>query len=211
MKKRLTFAVIGAAVLLLVAALFIKQALISSFLVGVSGNLVAVAVGIVIVNHYLENDARKRAVQALFALSTQTINGFHNTWLDLCWARFGKDEYGKLATEYINSGGRPEALRTESKDALYEIYVNSTELHEAIRRLDEALTELSRLAGWSLDPDILAGSLEARSSIGRLHATTCDGSRKAVDAVTEHILDIDIGTGKARFTLKKIAGLPVEE
>lgn len=190
-----------------VVAFFVTRAPWNSFFLGLSGNMITLALGIVIVNQYLESRTRKSAVRSLLAMSDQYIASFHNYWLNLCWAKFGRDQFGDIAEEYISSNGRPNALRDDVRESIYDIYKNNTQLHEHIRKLEEALIELSRMAGWSLDPSILESCLNARTSISKLGAVPLDDSSKSKSKITEHLLDTDLQTGMVRAALMNVAGV----
>lgn len=189
----------------------ITQPECNNLLVGLAGNLFAVALGIVIVNQYLESSSRKRAVKALLTLSDQVIAEFHNHWMNICWAEFGRDKYGEIAAEYIRSNGKPEAIKEEVRHQIYAIYKDDLVLQNYVRKLDEVLAEVSRLAGWSLDPSFLAECLRGRIAISRLFSTILDGSILAVNSVTEQILDIDLLANASRQMLIQMAGIKTED
>jgi hypothetical protein len=208
MKLRLAAIISVAAAILFGLSFFVIQPQINSLLIGLAGNLFAVAVGIVIINQYMESRERKEAVMGLFILSGQAISTFHNEWLKQCWAKFGRERYGDIGTEYTNAKGDPTALTQDVRQQIYEIYVQDAETQSNVRKLDEALAELSRLAGWSLDPRILSECIRARIAISRLVATSLDGSPEAATAVAEHILDIVNNANGVRDLLMHIAGIP---
>lgn len=211
MKIRYAIFVALSGAICLALSFVVFQPQLNAFLIGMSGNLFAVAIGIVIVNQYLESDARKGAVRALLLLSEHAITEFHNNWLDTCWARFGRDTYGGIFSEYLRAGLMPDALRDDVRNTIYDLYVNNPQLQQHTRDLDNVLSELSRLAGWSLDPEILEECLHARTAIARLNAIERNGSPEAIREVTEHVLDIDIHTGHARSLLMKVGGLKDED
>lgn len=191
----------------LVGSFYVETTQWQSFLVGMAGNLVAVALGIVLVNQYLESNARRGAVKALLMLSEQSVTAFHNRWLHLCWSRFGRDEYVKINDEYMKANGAPDALKEEVRHDIYDVYVANPDLQNLIKALDEALTELSRLAGWSLDNSLLEESLKARVSVSKLLSVVIDDSVESRSLVTEHVLDIDLFTGAVRQRLMELAGV----
>lgn len=69
-------------------------------------------------NLYLERSSKKGAVKALFALSQEAIAEFHNTLVRLCWAEFGKEEFGRLIKEFSNAKGDVDALKMKSAKRL---------------------------------------------------------------------------------------------
>jgi len=191
----------------LVGSFYLTTPQWQGFAVGMAGNLIAVAIGIVLVNQYLESSARKGAVKALLMLSEQAIAAFHNRWVTLCWSKFGRDGYGKIGEEYLTANGKPDALKDEVRRDIYDIYVANPEIQNLVKALDEALAELSRLAGWSLDNSLLEESLKARISVSKLLSVVLDGSVDSRKLITEHVLDIDLFTGAARQRLMELAGV----
>jgi len=211
MKSLVAVIVFLSAIAFFSLSFFITQPQINNLLIGLAGNFVAVSLGIVLVNQFLESRARKGAVKALLLLSEQAINAFHNRWLTLCWAKFGRERFGDIGSEYAAARGDPKALPEDVRKALYEIYKQDTETQSNIRKLDEVLTELSRLTGWSLDARVLEECLNARIAISKLLAVTLDDTPEAAEAVTEHLIDTDYCSNIARFRLMKIAGIPEEK
>ena len=155
----------------------------------------------------MERNARKGAVKSLLQLSDQAFSAYYNRWLELCWDKFGRDEFGKLGQEYINSDGNPEALRQSARDGIYSIVEDNADLVVLLDSLEETLTELIRIAGWDLDPRLLQTCLDARISIGALRSTKRDDEQVAKNGVTEHIMDIGIHTTTARNLLMELAGI----
>jgi len=178
-----------------------------SVLLHIFGTLLAVTIGLVIVNIFLENRARRDAVKSLLLLAADAIQDFHNGWLDLAWAKFGRDQYGDIGNEYMKSDGKPEALKKSVRSDLYGIVKGNALLLKHIEALDEAMTELSRMGGWSLDPSLLSHCLDARKSLGKLKRATFDDKDESIDYVAEHILDADIRSQMARTRLMELAGI----
>ena len=174
------------------------------------GTFVSLALGLIIVNVYLESAAKRQAVRSLFQLCNESIARFHNQWLNLCWAKFGRDGFTELGLEYIKSSGKPQALKKDVRDAIYNLVKGNTSLLLLIDRLEETMTELSRMAGWSLDPNLLSACLEARLAIARLKASTWDDTDATIDHVTEHIIDVDLMSQHARHILITLSGTKTE-
>jgi hypothetical protein len=207
MKTKLAFLCLVSGAAIAVGAYFIAHTLLQSFLLGLSTNVIALGIGILIVNRVLENDARKSAVRSLLILSERAISDFHNPWLSICWSKVGREEYGRVTTEYLKSGGKPTALKEQDRKIIYELYKLNPVIHQKVAALDETLVELSRMAGWSLSPELLTYCLQARISISRLRAQALDDSLDAQTSVTEHMFDIDAHSGLARSELQQLAGI----
>jgi hypothetical protein len=197
--------------LTLTLAYFCSSPFWQAFLTNASASFLAIGFGLILVNIYLEKSARKGAVKSLLVLSNRAMVSFHNKWLDLCWAKFGRDEFGKIGQEYIESDGKPEALKQSVRKDIYDLVKNSNDLRSSIENLEESLTELSRMAGWDLDARLLEACLDARISISRFKSIEFDGSEADIDKVTEHIFDIDIHIQNARSLLMDLAGISDED
>ena len=181
--------------------------LLQSFLVGVSSSLVVAAMGVIALNFYLENSTRRSAVKALFFLSQEAIAKFHNHWLEVLWARFGRTETGQMFDEFHKASLSPSALKKESRDYIYSLYRDNPEIRQNIVGLENSLAELSRMMGWSLDPKVLRACLAARTAIAELSIVTLDDSDEVVDAVVKGLMVVDALSQVARSSLAKIAGI----
>ncbi|WP_254459735.1 hypothetical protein [Xanthomonas sacchari] len=211
MKKR--FAAIAAifGVAALVVAYRVTNTTTAGFLSGLAGNLLSLALGILIVNLYLENKSKRSAVLALLSVTQHHVAAFHNHWISTCWAHFGKDRFGQIAKEYLGSGGKPIALSEATRKEIYHLYNGDQTMQKYLLNLDESLTELSRLAGWSLNPDILEASLKTRLSISQLREISLNDSPDAYTQVTEHLLDTDISCGIVLKSLMDVAGVQFKD
>lgn len=206
-RLKVAFALGLLAGLTFLAASLVTSALSQSFLVGISSSLVVASIGVVALNFYLESRIRKQAVQSLFFLSQEAIAKFHNHWLDVLWARFGRTETGQMFDEFRNAGLSPAALKKESREYIYREYRENPEIRQNVVGLEASLAELSRMLGWSLDPKVLGACLTARTAIAELQAVSLDDSDEAVDAVVKGLIVIDGLSQAARSTLAKIAGI----
>jgi hypothetical protein len=175
--------------------------------INVGTSFMSLGVALLVVNVYLERSSRKGAVTSLLVLGHTAIADFHNFFLERCWSQFGMDEWSKAYGEYMKSEGDPSAVRQDVRDFLYDLAKSNAGMRTRVDRLSETLSELSRLVGWDLDPDLLRACLESRTAIYRLHDVEYDDSDKSKAAVTEHLLDADVHSQVARKLLMKIAGV----
>ena len=205
--KRLAFSTIVAGFVCLVLAYYSSYEFASSFLLGMSGNLIALGLGVIAVNIYLDNKSKRSAVRALLGVTQHHVTAFHNAFLTASWAHFGKNAFTDTVKEYMGSNGNPEALSQATRDDIYQLYKDSPNLQQLLVGLDEALTELSRLAGWSLSPDVLEASLKTRLSISKLRSADLDDSSESKTYVTEHLLDTDIQSALVLQSLANVAGI----
>jgi hypothetical protein len=207
MKRLLVTIALGGAAVFLLGAYFSRSQFWQAVLINSSTSFMALGVGLIFVNIYLERHARRGAVKSLLVLSDQALAQFHNAFLNLGWAKFGRDEWGKIQEEYIHSRGKPTALRQDVREFLYEMAKSNEDLKARLEKLLDTLTELARMVGWDLDARLLQACLDSRISIGRLKDIKYDGSDDSKNSATEHLLDIDIHSGLARYLLMTIAGV----
>jgi hypothetical protein len=206
MKRRLFFIAIGIGALCFAAGYFVTNESLRSFLIGLSTNFIAIGVGIVFINYYIESDSRKGAVTALFILTDESIANYHDSLLERGWSKFGQEKFSSILDEYTSAALDPSALSGDVRDFLYDLYKQPA-FSKTVNDLDESLTELSRLSGWNLDADLLKYCLEARISVTRLKSLTLDDSSTTKTAVTEHLLDLNLKTSTARYILMRLAGI----
>lgn len=206
-KRLIALGAFGAAALTLYLARIITDTFWQEVALHVFALFLALAVGVIIVNVLLENRARQNAVRSLLFLAHDAVKDFHNEWMDLVWAKFGREDYGKIGDEYFKAKRKPEALKQSVRSDIYFIVKGNAALLARLEVLDEAMTELSRLGGWSLDPSLLSSCLDARRSIGRIKRAAFDDRDESKDYVTEHILDTDIHSTRARRRLMELAGI----
>jgi hypothetical protein len=204
MKRRVIVIVALLGLLCFGLSFVISQRQWGDFLIGLAGNLIALAVGSWLVNQFLESDGRRRAIRALLILSEESINDFHQHWLALRGSGFNPADEPSRSQESDNADAAA-ALSDADRKRLYALYKDNSEFREQVKSLDETLIELSRLAGWSLDPEVMEACLKARTAISRLGTVVLDDSASALADVSKQLLAIDVQTEKARRKLKRIA------
>lgn len=182
-----------------------------SFLAGLSSSLVVLGIGILAINLYLESASRKNAVKALFMLSQTAIAEFHNDFLRASWAKFGREEFGRIVQEFMKAKQDVSALKKDVRTAIYDLYVNSPTLKSRVMELENVLSELTRMVGWSLDARLLTACLLARTTMAEIRSTELNGTDETIDAITKHILRLDKTTSAARKSLMALAGIKEED
>lgn len=194
----------------IVSAYFTPHAVTTSFLSGLSGNFISLAIALFLVNVYLDKKGKRAGVLALLGVTQHHVSNYHNHWLTICWNHFGKDRFTSIVKEYLGGGAKPDALSTETRLQLYTLFKDDQHIRVLLSDLDGALTELSRLAGWNLSPDVLEGSLKTRLSISKLRSTVFDDNQSSIDQVTENALDTDIQSSLVLASLAGAAGLNIK-
>lgn len=212
MKRYLSAVAFGGAAVLAVAAYFLSGDFWQPLFLNLAGSLFAIGVAIIAVNIYLERARRREAISAILLLCHDAIADFHNTFLDIVWTKFGKDEFGDIVASYMEAAGDPMVIKPADRDKLYALAQESSDdVRRLADRLDEALSETTTLVGWELDPQLLAVTLKARHALRQYKAIDMDGSHQTKLAIAEHLIDIDIYTHIARSKLFELGGLKTEE
>jgi len=210
MKKAMIYGSFVLAVVMATFGYFVPEGYWQSLVVNSATSFMALGVGIVFVNVYLEDASRRAAVRSLLVLANESIASFHNELLKLCWARFGSEEWTKLAMSYVRSKGSPESLSQDVRTFLYEAYAENPQTRKNVEALEETLTELSRMVSWNLSASLLKVCLDSRVSLARLKGVVLDNTPEAKTRVSEHLLDVDICSQRARGLLLEIAGMDDE-
>jgi hypothetical protein len=194
-----------------VGAYFAPSSFWQPLLINVATTFLAVAVGIVIVNIYLDKASRRGAVMSLLQLSDAAIIDFHDHVLDLVWTKFGKDEWGELVDGYVASGGDAMTIKPGFRRWIYDLVnADQSKLGPLIQSLDSSLQEIISLVGWSLDADLLACALRARNAIRLYRGIPFDDTDEACAKTTEHLIDIFLQSQFARRRLMEISELDDE-
>ena len=206
-KPMLTAVNAALALLIAVGAYFAPAGYWQSLLVNLATVFFGAALAIVVVNIYLERDSRRKAVGALLRLATDGIADFHNTFLDLMWGKFGKDDFGQLRERFKNARGDIMVLNQEQRRAIYDMgKQHHAKLTPLLEKLDQVLAEVTSLVGWSLDSTLLTQVLQGRNAIRRFRSITLDDSDQAINEAAEHLIDIDTFSASAYHILKALSG-----
>lgn len=210
MKKKLVFICFGSMIITIFSAYFIPSAFFQNIVINIGTTFFALGVGLILVNIYLENKAKKGAVKSLFVLVQKSIAEFHNYLLNVGWAKYGSEGFGEIIVEYVKSNGNPQSIKKDNRLFFYDLVKNDREILTKVEILQNNLTELSRLIGWNLDYNLLEAILDARISIGKLKETILNDSDESIDYATEHLLDVDLRTQNARSLLLRLADIAEE-
>jgi len=207
MKRHLVLICIAFAGAIGLGAYFAPETFWQPLLINLATVFFGASLAILLVNIYLERDARKQAVQALLALASEGIGDFHNTFLDIIWTKFGKDDFGDPRTKYKKADGDIMVLTPEQRKGVYDLAKeHQTRLNPLLERLDQSLAEAVALVGWSLDHRFLTQALQARSAIRRYRSIDLDDSDESIQNAAKRIIDIDTCSADAYHILKELSG-----
>lgn len=208
MKKYLVQVNLLLAILMGVASFYSKPEFWQPLLINIATTFFAAALGILLVNIYLERDSRKKAVRALLQLAQDGIADFHNSFLNMVWTKFGKDDFGDLRYKYKKAGGDIMVLTPEQRKSIYDMSKeNQDKIGPLLEKLDQALSETVNLVGWTLDADFLSQSLQARNAIRSYRVIEHNDSDEAINGIAEHLIDIDTFSATAYQILKGVSGI----
>lgn len=178
------------------------------FLINISTTFIGIAAGIVFINIYLESSSRSEVVKVILLGCNEAIADFHNRYIQIMWDKFGKSGYGSILDTYIKSNGEPKTLSEENRNAIYALVKSrKEEFSQLIATLDESLSEVTEIAGWSLNPNLLRHTLLARHGIKLYKKLDFDDTENSKLKTVEYLLDIDIHSQTAREILKRLGGV----
>lgn len=205
MKRYMIAASVLAALATATAAFFAPEKFWQPLLINVATTFLALALGVIAVNIYLERDIRRDAVRSILSLANEAIANFHNTFLDLMWSQFSKDEFGEMRDKYMKAHGDIMVLAPESRQRLYDsAKQKSAEVAPLLQKLDETLSEITALVGWNMDARVLQQALQARTSIRKYRAIALDDKPETVGRIAKHLLDIDTFSATVHRLLEEL-------
>lgn len=178
-------------------------------LVEFAGTAVSFAIGLWLVDVYLQLDEKRKAAVPLLEMITPSIAKWHNDYfIEKGRLAFGIPGWHALLDAYQSNGRNPQALSPEQRDGLYKIIAASrAEVLPLFDTLHDQLKELSALLGWSFNPQIMRAALSCRLNIVRFkNLTLSDDTRSKLDAC-ELYLDIDAYAGAVVSELANLLGL----
>jgi hypothetical protein len=205
-KWHFAFIPVGFAIVFLVLALLLTNSFWQAFFCNTSSSVFVLGIGIAIVNIYLDRGARKGVAKVLRKWAIGSIDAFQDALNRQIWAMLGKEEWDLAVREYLNADFRPEAIKQNSRDAIYEEVKKGGDLKNRYAELGETLTELAYLSGWDFDAMLLQNCIDSRVAIGKLRVVSFDDSRMAKDLVTANIIDIYAYSDNAKQIMNEIAG-----
>jgi hypothetical protein len=172
---------------------FVPEGYWQSLLIELGATFLAVAVGIVAVNIYLDKDSRKAAIKSIVQLSGSSMNAYHRHITNLLLTRFDADEATTIVRKYAEHNGDINFIKPDHRRWIYDLAkADQARIAAVVNDLERTLEEVTSLVGWDLDSSLLASTLHARQSIRLYREIPFDDSEEAMKRITEHLLDIDI-------------------
>lgn len=196
----------GMTILSLAGAYYTRSEFWQSVGISAASAFMALGFGLLFVNLYLEKSARRGAVLSLLLLSYKPFEAFHDRFLDLVWAKFGKDEWEKIFTSF-HEGDGPEVLREDVRMFFHALGTSNKEMRAHLERLLDTLAEVSRLVGWDLDPGLLEACLDSRNAFTDLKEVGEEASEENINIATAQLLNGHFYSRQALHRMMEIAGI----
>ena len=183
-------------------------AYLQAVLIGFGFVAISLALGLVVINHFLQLSEKRAAVGPLLNMVGPALSEFHDQLLDKAWEVFGKEDFDRVIDKYLNGDLDPLSLNATERNQISTIVINEYEAISLIlNRIEIELKELAFVVGWSLDPQLIGSSYECRLSIARLRTEVEDNNAKDETKICEHYLDIALHADTVFATLASIADI----
>ncbi|MBX7486947.1 hypothetical protein K3177_00315 [Qipengyuania sp. GH25] len=182
---------------------FYRELLISLF--GTFGGL---AVGLFVINFYIDKNSRKIAALPLALLIETAVNRLHNDYfVGIAHAKFGSTKFGSMLDEFGEANREPTAFSPEDRQALREMILkHKDQIKAAIQDLDQRFSTLITVLGWSFDAQVVAAALEAKRNASELIAALDTDDPDQEYRLIKHWFDVDATANSTRSFLAKILG-----
>ncbi len=180
-----------------------------SFLINISTVGLSLSIGLMVVNHFLNLQDKRRAAHPLLRMIAPSITKFHNEFfIEAGRSRFGIPAFKALINAYETNRRDPKAFTPEQRDGLYQMIKDSRDqLFPVLDTIHEQLKEISFILGWSFSPKIMRDSLDSRLNISKLRNLPFDDSVECKLSACELLLDTDADTGGVMRELTSLLGL----
>lgn len=170
----------------------------------------SVGLGLFLVNFLVDQKSRRIAAAPLSRLVSLPIMSFHNDFIRWGREQFGITSFNAILDEYAANRGDPVALSPEQRDGMDKILdKNSAMIDEYFSLIDERMSDLINVLGWSFDAKIISAALSCKQNIAEFnenHDPTDASSRlKRI----EMYLDTDGTSGAVLEHLYAVLGQPL--
>ncbi len=158
----------------------------SPLLTNIGTTFLGLAVGLFVLNIYLHTRSQQDAVAAVLLWVYPSFRDRHNRFRQDTWNAVGID----ISTQLLQSFATK--LSENQRSVVAKIACDSqTNYKKAFLELDQTLTDLERLFGWTFDKDILSSIFHSRCAIRELQYIEFTDQSRSVD-ICESFLRADI-------------------
>jgi hypothetical protein len=177
-------------------------------LVSLFSTFLGAAIGLAVVNVFLDRRSKRIAAMPLAQLIQGPIAQFHDDFfITLGRNKFGTARFNELIDDYQNNGRDPVALSPEQRQGISEIIdEHKDRILQVTSDIDARLTDLINVLGWSFDANIISSALTCKQNISQFRAhIDPDTDRDRLRRI-EMYLDIDAAAGGALERLYNVLG-----
>lgn len=192
-KKWLTIGLFLLSIIVAISGFFIKQQYLQSIIANISITFFGGALGVLIVNIYIEKSEKKKALKSLLRMIAPTVARASDTMLAEVHRHFGTQEFSEIQIKYKKSGGDPKVLTPTERDKIYDMIHNNKSIFEdSAKIISEELKELAVIMGWSFNPAVLRELFDCRTAIRAFMTLSFTGTPQDKLDTCEQYLDFHI-------------------
>jgi hypothetical protein len=164
-----------------------------NLLLSVFGAFLSVLIALIVVNILLDRKSRKVAAGPLLGLVQDAIANFHNNYfMKVTIEHFGSADFKILLGKYSSNKANPNCFSPDERHKLAAmIEKNIIPMKEALSSVDDKLSVLVSVLGWSYDAKIIAAALTCKRNIAQFLSISNGEDADLSLRRTELYLDID--------------------
>lgn len=185
-----------------------------SVLLSLMSTSLSLAVGLVIVNGFINEAERKKAAKVLASMVAVNVAEYHNRFIQLGHQKFGIPEWNGVIETMNQNKRNPDALSPQQRDVVVEILEeNKDEIAANVTAIDDGFRELSYILGWNFHPKVTRDAISSRLEIAKLQTAISKipipehEKRQAI----EKFFDVDAEVTAVLNTLLEMTGADVAD
>jgi hypothetical protein len=173
--------------------------------------LLSVTFALLLVNIFIDQRSRKIAAAPLTRLVSSPIVTFHNEFISYGRQRFGTANFNSLLDLYQANKRDPIALSPDQRAGMANLIDDNKDvIVSRVKEIDDRMTDLINVLGWSFDAKIIAAALNCKQNIAELMANITPKDDSENLSRIEMYLDIDGTAGAVLQLLYKVLGKELE-
>lgn len=185
---------------------------ISEFSVSIFTTFLSLSIGLFLVNVFIDQKSRKVAAAPLARLVSLPIMSFHNDFIKWGREKFGTADFNRILDIYSENNGDPIALSPDQRSRMSQIIVENKDLiNDHFRLIDERMSDLINVLGWSFDAKIISAALNCKQNIAEFYENLDAVSDAESLTRIEMLFDTDSSSGALLEYLFSVLGqsLPI--
>lgn len=173
-------------------------------LLGLGTSLLGIALGLLILNIYIQGSTERGAVKAFLLWTYPVFRSRHNLIKEQFWKEFGKQDWDRTLEFFKENRMNVGAISHEKKLKIIGVLKGSEQRHRiACDDVEGFLSEMEFLFGWTFDRIILQYIFLARSDFRRFRGCDFDDDRHFED-ICESFLRSDV---HCTYLIMKLLGI----